>query len=300
MKLTGSSNSCFSRVMRFQPLLLASVMAVLAPVLIPSPALAQTPSTTADPNAQNLEPVDKGAKHAPKPINPGLVQVPDVPGLPRVLIIGDSISMGYTPIVRAKLTGKANIDHPPENCGDTIRGLDKLDKWIGTGSWDVIHFNFGLHDLKYTDGKGKYISPEEGGIRDATPEVYAKNLREIATRLQKTGAKIIFATTTPVPPGTTGRVAGDEKVYNDVALGVMKELNIPIDDLGGYVAEKQKEMPPRPANEAPKPGDHRHVLGRPGEIQLPFNVHFTEDGYNQLADLVIASITKYLPPTSGK
>jgi lysophospholipase L1-like esterase len=131
----------------------------------------------------------------------------------------------------------------------------------------------------------------------APPDVYRKNLREIALRLQKTGAKLIFATTTPVPPGTLGRIAGDERPYNDVAASVMKELNIPVDDLGGYVEAQQAKLPPRPASELPPRGKRATV--RPGEIQLPFNVHFTPDGYEQLANLVVASLEKVLPPPAA-
>jgi acyl-CoA thioesterase-1 len=241
--------------------------------------------------AQNLEPAS-GLKAPAKPLDPSLIEVPDQPSLPHVLLIGDSISMGYTLDVRAKLKGRANVHHPAENCGPTERGLARLDDWLGTNHWDVIHFNFGLHDLKYLDAKGKYVAPENGK-QLAPPEVYRKNLRELALRLKKTGAALIFATTTPVPPGTLGRVAGDEQPYNKVAASVMHELDIPVDDLGGYVEAQQLKLPPRPASEAPPPG--KHAIARPGEIQLPFNVHFTPDGYNQLADLVVASVEKALP-----
>ena len=241
--------------------------------------------------AQNLEPAP-GLKAPARPLDPSLIDVPDVPGLPRVLLIGDSISMGYTLDVRAKLKGIANVHHPAENCGPTERGLARLDKWLGTNHWDVIHFNFGLHDLKYLDDKGQYVDPDKGK-QVAPPEIYRKNLRELTLRLQKTGAALIFATTTPVPPGTLGRIAGDERPYNEVAVSVMKELGIPVDDLGGYVEAQQLKLPPRPASAAPPRG--KHAALRSGEIQQPFNVHFTPEGYNQLADLVVASVEKALP-----
>jgi acyl-CoA thioesterase-1 len=245
--------------------------------------------------AQNLDPTP-GVKAPAKPVDPSLVEVPDVPGLPRVLLIGDSISMGYTLDVRAKLKDRANVHHPAENCGPTERGLARLDKWLGTNRWDVIHFNFGLHDLKYLDAQGQYVAPEKGK-QIAPPEVYRKNLRELALRLQKTGTGLVFATTTPVPPGTLGRIAGDERPYNQVAVSVMKELGIPVDDLGGYVEAQQLKLPPRPASELPPKG--KRAEARPGEIQLPFNVHFTPEGYDQLADLVVASIEKALPKVKG-
>lgn len=246
--------------------------------------------------AQNLEPMT-GTKAPAPPADPALEEIIDSPYLPRVLLIGDSISMGYTLDVRKKLWMRANVHHPAENCGPTERGLARLDVWLGPKYWDVIHFNFGLHDLKYLDDNGKYVDPEKGK-QVASPEVYGKNLREIALRLQKTGAALIFATTTPVPPGTLGRVAGDERPYNEVAKSVMTELNIPVDDLGGYVEAQQEKLPPRPASEAPPAG--KHAASRPGEIQLPFNVHFTPEGYDQLSDLVISNVLKVLPPVKTR
>jgi hypothetical protein len=88
---------------------------------------------------------------APANPNPAFREIQDAPGLPRVLLIGDSISIGYTEPVRAELTGKANVHRIPENGAFTGFGVKNLDKWLGTAQWDVIHFNFGLHDLKIMD-----------------------------------------------------------------------------------------------------------------------------------------------------
>ncbi len=55
--------------------------------------------------------------------------VVDDPKLPRVLLIGDSVSRGYTLATRAARTGKANLHRAPENCGPTANGLKKLDVW---------------------------------------------------------------------------------------------------------------------------------------------------------------------------
>ncbi|MDZ4288610.1 MAG: SGNH/GDSL hydrolase family protein, partial [Prosthecobacter sp.] len=83
-----------------------------------------------------------------------MVAVQDVAGLPRVLLIGDSISMGYTLGVRKLLAGKANVHRIPQNGGPTKNGVANIDKWLGDGHWDVIHFNWGIHDLKFMpDGK---------------------------------------------------------------------------------------------------------------------------------------------------
>ena len=245
--------------------------------------------------AQDLEPAPS-IKPPPRPVDPSLREVDDVAGLPRVLLIGDSISMGYTLGVRQLLAGKANVHHPSENCGPTERGLARLDLWLGKGHWDVIHFNFGLHDLKYLDAHGAYVSPEKGKQVAPVP-VYVEHLRTLVTRLKATGARLVFATTTPVPPATLGRVAGDERAYNAAALGVMRSMGVDVDDLGGYVEERQVQLPPRPESQVPPP--HHRVEPRPGEIQLPFNVHFTPEGYQQLSALVAASILRELEQARG-
>src|SRR5690554_6092851 len=77
--------------------------------------------------------------------------------LPNVLILGDSISIGYTPFVQEYLKGKANVFRPvfengkPENCQGTTNGIKNIDRWLGTKKWNIIHFNFGLHDIKHVD-----------------------------------------------------------------------------------------------------------------------------------------------------
>ena len=212
------------------------------------------------------------AKKAP---NPSFAQITDVAGLPRVLLLGDSISIGYTLPTRARLAGKANVHRPAENCSDSGTGVRTIDKWLGAGKWDVIHFNFGLHDVKYLDEKGALVSPEKGKQVASVAE-YEKNLRALVASLKKTGAKLIFATTTQVPAGSAGRVEHDEIRYNAAAIRVMKENGVEVDDL------------------------HRFVAARQDKIQLPKNVHFTKDGYEQLADTVVASIGLLLPTAKAK
>ena len=76
-----------------------------------------------------------------------LAPVSDTPGLLRVLMIGDSISWATRcPFETAR--GKANLHRIPDNGGPTTHGIQFLESWLGKDKWDVIHFNFGLHDLK--------------------------------------------------------------------------------------------------------------------------------------------------------
>ena len=133
------------------------------------------------------------------------------PALPNVLILGDSISIGYTLAVRARLQGKANVFRPltpngkgPENCSGTTLGVKAVDRWVAGRKWDVIHFNFGLHDMKrVTEAGGTRNSNKPEDPRQATVEQYAANLAAIVAKLKATGARLVFATTTPVTEGTT-------------------------------------------------------------------------------------------------
>ena len=204
------------------------------------------------------------------PPDPAFVQVPEDPHLPRVLIIGDSISMGYTWEVRKLLAGKANVQHPDVNCGPTELGVKHVKQWIGEKHWDVIYFNFGLHDLKYLDDKGEYVTPDKGK-QVASIEQYQANLRRIATILQSTDAKLIFATTTPVPSGSGGRVQGDEIRYNTAAIQVMREMQVEVDDLWSLVNPSL------------------------ASLQQPHNVHFTAEGYRILGSEVANGIEHDLP-----
>ena len=125
----------------------------------------------------------KRTKKAPNPV---YAPIKDDPSLPRVLLIGDSISIGYTLPVRALLKGQANVHRPPTNCGPTIRGLQQIDAWIGKKKWDVIHFNWGLHDLKYMGPNGKNLAKPgtEGSHQQVPPAEYEQNLHKLVARLK--------------------------------------------------------------------------------------------------------------------
>ena len=74
-----------------------------------------------------------------------------------VLIIGGSNSVKYTPYVREFLSGKAVVDRVPDNARSTRYTLERLDGWLGDGSWQVIYFNWGMHDLTRVDGENPQV-----------------------------------------------------------------------------------------------------------------------------------------------
>jgi arylsulfatase len=195
--------------------------------------------------------------------NPAMRPVTDDPALPRVLLIGDSISIGYTVEVQKLLAGKANVHRIPVNGGPTTRGLEQLDRWLGTNHWDVIHFNWGLHDLALmTDGQ-----------HQVELKAYEANLHQLVARLKTTGAKLIWASTTPVPEGKMNRPRSPADVlrYNEAALRVMREAGVTVNDLYAF------------------------ALPQLADIQLPVNVHFKPEGSAKLAQPVAESIARALP-----
>ena len=198
--------------------------------------------------------------------------------LPNVLIIGDSISIGYTPFVQDLLKYRANVVRPmlengkPENCAGTTKGVQEIKRWIGDKKWDLIHFNFGLHDIKHVDpetgaNSNNPVHPQQANLKE-----YKKNLMEIVEILKSTEAKLIFATTTPYPDQVNGplRQPGMPERYNKVAIKIMNKNSIAINNL--YVF-----MKPRMA-----------------ELQRPNNVHFTENGSMALAQKVADRILEAL------
>ena len=206
----------------------------------------------------------------PKRPNP-MALIKEVSGLPRVLLIGDSISIGYTLPTRVLLKGKVNLHRIPTNGGPTIKGLEQIDAWLGKKKWDVIHFNWGLHDLKYMGPNGENLFPKEKGGKVQVPiQEYEKNLERLVVRLKKTNAKLVWRNTTPVPPGSKGRYVGDSIKYNAAAARVMIRHGIPTHDLFTMSKKRMKE------------------------IMLPANVHYTKDGSEVLGREVARVILEAL------
>lgn len=203
--------------------------------------------------------------------------------LPRVLLLGDSISIGYTPYVQKMMQGEAVVLRPTrngkraENCAGTTNGVKHIDRWlqIDGGRWDVIHFNFGLHDLKRVMPGTLSNSNNPEHPRQAEPDVYERQLRTIARKLKATGAKLIFCTTTPVPSGGVKphRDVEDPERYNAIGRRIAAEVGARVNDLWA-VAQP-----------------------RLNEIQRPVNVHFTPEGSKFLAEHVVRAIRESLAST---
>ncbi len=201
---------------------------------------------------------------------PSLTYFNPNPALPDVLIIGDSISMGYTPVVRKLLAAKANIYRIPANGMWTSNILAKTPYWfqvIGKQHFKVIVFNSGLHDITRIVN-GQYDA--SGSTNHIPLSSYTANLDKLVDLLQPHTDILIWASTTSVPVGAKGRKAGDEIVYNDAASGIMNKRKVPIIDLYA-VSLKAASL---------------HMD--------PTNVHYTTAGYELLGSEVAKQVLEHL------
>ena len=189
--------------------------------------------------------------------------------LPTVILIGDSIRMGYQGAVAGELEGVAEVWGPEQNGGNSANVLSHLDDWALGRAAAVIHVNCGLHDLRKDFGVERHaIEPEE----------YEQNVRQILGRLkEKFGGQVVWATTTPVNEqwhhATKGfdRFAADVDEYNRIASGIAGELGIPLDDLFSVVMG----------------------AGRDGLLRDD-GVHFSEEGSALLGKAVADFVRPYL------
>jgi lysophospholipase L1-like esterase len=214
----------------------------------------------------------------------GQSQSPHGPGLPRVVLIGDSIRLGYAPRVAERLSGKAVVISPPENGGDGANVLAHLDAWVLRNKPDVVHFNCGLHDLKRSRADGRH---------QVELERYAENLRRIVARIREgTDAAVVFADTTPILDQRHARRGADfdrtealVRRYNAAAVAVMAEMGVPVHELHWAVEQ-----------------------GGPWTMLGPDGTHYTAAGSDRLAEAVAdcvlrqVTIRRYRPlpqPPSG-
>ena len=193
--------------------------------------------------------------------------------LPNVLLIGDSISMSYTVGVRERLAGIANVYRAPDNCRSTRQTLREIETYLGDVRWDVIHFNWGVHDLTHlSDESGKAAPPPEGKLQVPLDQ-YRDNFGELLRRLRQTEAGLIWASTTPIGRKTeiTGfRRNSDVIAYNLAASELLKEGNVTTNDLYALVKPQAEQW-------------------------LSDGVHFTGQGQTVLAEDVAQAIRNSLP-----
>lgn len=165
--------------------------------------------------------------------------------LKNVVLLGDSIRIGYSSFVRELLIGRAKVYEPPENGRWAAYTLNNLVKhqWLDAfpEKIDVIHWNNGIWDINSRHS-------EDGPF--SSIEYYTDCLQKIIRTLRKLTSNIIFATTTPprednyLSPIYNRCLITMETVmiYNKAALIIMEEQKIEVNDLFSLVFENRNRF----------------------------------------------------------
>jgi lysophospholipase L1-like esterase len=159
--------------------------------------------------------------------------------VPNLVLIGDSIRMGYRDEVGRILDGVSRVQSPKQHGGNSRNLLAHLDEWTQPHAPAVVHINCGLHDLRR-----ELNSP----LHAVEPQEYGDNVRTILTRLLDGGwMRVVWATTTPVNEGwhhaTKGfdRFEADVAQYNELATAVAADLGVAVNDLNAVVTSAGRD-----------------------------------------------------------
>ena len=149
----------------------------------------------------------------------------------KIILIGDSIRMGYCKYVKEALLDTAEVFYPDENCRFAEYVLRYLGDWKKQGKWgddvDLVHWNAGLWDCLELYGDEPLTSLSYYG------EAIARIDKRIRMFFPK--AKVVFATSTSIVESGYGKDfcrhnATIEK-YNQAALRALSGTDTVIDDL---------------------------------------------------------------------
>ena len=184
--------------------------------------------------------------------------------LPRVLLIGDSISGQYFEGVVKELKGKAYITRLGTSKAIALPAFfDEIKLALSQHKYSVIHFNNGLHGWGYTESEyGEGLAKWVQVLKTSAP-----------------GAKLIWASSTQVRTGSPrfdGFAPNNDRVKarNKIAASLMAQQNIPIDDL--------------------------YALMEPHHDLLSDGVHYKSEGSALLIPQVAQCILKALGAKAGQ
>jgi len=187
--------------------------------------------------------------------------------LPLVVLLGDSIRMGYQDVAIRELAGVAWVWSPAENGAHTAHTLANLGKWLQDKTPALVHVNCGLHDMWRN---------EDGTLRHPL-DVYTRNLSAIFAGLKELApcATLIFALTTPV----------DQEHQKTSGYGRIVRYN---DDVPAYNAAARESA----ARQGVLVNDLYSAVTRVGTRELinPDGVHFSPRGCEVLGKAVSACV----------
>lgn len=154
----------------------------------------------------------------------------------KVMLLGDSIRLGYREKVAELLPGRAEVMGPNENCRFSAFTLWGLQSWVPDDDYDVIQWNNGQWDTCHMPD-GKIHTPLAA---------YLEIQERIAAILRKKAKRLVFATTTPVWPEQFEKTAvhprrnEDIDAYNEAVVKLMKALGVEVNDLNSALKKDIK------------------------------------------------------------
>lgn len=152
----------------------------------------------------------------------------------KVMLIGDSIRLLYQDKVAALLADEYDVVWPGENGRFCKYMLNELGRWFAAcGEPDIIHWNVGLWDTS--------VVCKEDGAFTPIPE-FLKYVDYTLRELRKKTDKVIFATITPVKPGSPNQKVEYIEEYNRQLIRFMKQNDCPINDLFSLLNPDKETM----------------------------------------------------------
>jgi hypothetical protein len=182
--------------------------------------------------------------------------------LPRVLLIGDSITRAYYPEVEKRLTGKAYVARLTTSrfISDPVL-LQEIALVLDNTRFNIIHFNNGMHGWQHSEEEYRKAFP----AFLAAIKAHARSARLIWANTTTLKASEVSSPDNPTQPSNE-RIA----VRNSIALEYIKKAGIPTDDLD--------------------------TLGKNHPEYHSDNVHFNQTGITLQAAQVAGHLEKMLPP----
>lgn len=184
-----------------------------------------------------------------------------------IVLIGDSIRMAYQPLVAEKLADRCTVWGPAENCRHSLWALDHFAQWVEPRKPDLVHCNFGIHD----------VALQKDGRNQIVLEQYRLCLERFIGKVEALGARMIWATTTPLfvagpekPQSDWPRRPEPVEAYNAAALRIVRRHKIPVNDL------------------------HKVILQQPLRCLSRDGCHMEPFGNEALAEAVARCIEKHL------
>lgn len=187
----------------------------------------------------------------------------------KVHLIGDSIRLNAQPFARRFLGPAYFVAAPLVNCESSHTVAANIHNWLAGADAEVVHINCGLHDIRHDPGCDQPVS---------SPDEYLANLRAIFGHLTTTGARIIWATSTPINERAhnynklSRRYEADLLRYNRLSAELARDAGFDVNDMYQKLSSMNGQT-----------------------LLLPDGIHFTPGGNELIGKFIAESVQSVCP-----